>query len=227
MDCLFWWEEKTWRLRMEKDVARLLVDEYLNCHPTGHKNLWSPWQKAAGNKRQLPHLSWVCLAKKVFQRSDVLRSSKRSIETDGRWSVSACKRNSQKGAPGVWRCRGNGDQSFRWRADGKNVYLLPACRKYGRIWGICGLCPWYPPDTAAEPDTVFVEWFAKAEKGSAFLKRAKMVYSGIPCHISELRRYVMDRKLPDWLKEQGGRKTDRMAEIAGLWSKKNFRTSCL
>ena len=23
----------------------------------------------------------------------------------------------------------------------KNVYLLPACRKYGRIWGICGLCP--------------------------------------------------------------------------------------
>lgn len=27
------------------------------------------------------------------------------------------------------------------RADGKNVYLLPACRKYGRIWGICGLCP--------------------------------------------------------------------------------------
>ncbi|EDM87657.1 hypothetical protein RUMOBE_01838 [Blautia obeum ATCC 29174] len=30
-----------------KDVARLLVDEYLNCHPTGHKNLWSPWQKSS------------------------------------------------------------------------------------------------------------------------------------------------------------------------------------
>ena len=63
-----------------KDVARLLVDEYLNCHPTGHKKFME--SRAAGNKRQL-HLSWVCLAKRSF-RGQILRPSKRSIETDGR-----------------------------------------------------------------------------------------------------------------------------------------------
>ena len=64
-----------------KDVARLLVDEYLNCHPTGHKKFMESMAKEQ-QERQL-YLSWVCLAKRSF-RGQILRPSKRSIETDGR-----------------------------------------------------------------------------------------------------------------------------------------------
>ena len=37
----FGWEENM-KVTNGKDVARLLVDEYLNCHPTGHKKLQKP-----------------------------------------------------------------------------------------------------------------------------------------------------------------------------------------
>ena len=62
-----------------KDVARLLVDEYLNCHPTGHKK----FMESMAKEQQEIKDNWVCLAKRSF-RGQILRPSKRSIETDGR-----------------------------------------------------------------------------------------------------------------------------------------------
>ena len=48
-----------------KDVARLLVDEYLNCHPTGHKKFMDSMakeqQEIKDNYTYLP----------IFQRSDI------------------------------------------------------------------------------------------------------------------------------------------------------------
>ena len=41
-----------------KDVARLLVDEYLNCHPTGHKKFM---ESMAKEQQEI----------KDFQRSDI------------------------------------------------------------------------------------------------------------------------------------------------------------
>lgn len=46
MDCLFLREENM-KVTNGKDVARLLVDEYLNCHPTGHKKFMESMAKSS------------------------------------------------------------------------------------------------------------------------------------------------------------------------------------
>lgn len=66
-----------------KDVARLLVDEYLNCHPTGHKKFMESMAKEQQEiKDNYTYLGFAWL-KRSF-RGQILRPSKRSIETDGR-----------------------------------------------------------------------------------------------------------------------------------------------
>ena len=53
-----------------KDVARLLVDEYLNCHPTGHKKFMESMAKEQQEiKDNYTYLGFAWL--KVFQRSDI------------------------------------------------------------------------------------------------------------------------------------------------------------
>ena len=62
-----------------KDVARLLVDEYLNCHPTGHKKFMESMAKEQQEiKDNYTYLGFAWL------KGQILRPSKRSIETDGR-----------------------------------------------------------------------------------------------------------------------------------------------
>ena len=66
-----------------KDVARLLVDEYLNCHPTGHKKFMESMAKEQQEiKDNYTYLGFAWL--KGLSEGQILRSSKRSIETDGR-----------------------------------------------------------------------------------------------------------------------------------------------
>ena len=63
-----------------KDVARLLVDEYLNCHPTGHKK----FMESMAKEQQEIKDNYTYLGFKRSFRGQILRPSKRSIETDGR-----------------------------------------------------------------------------------------------------------------------------------------------
>ena len=104
-----------------KDVARLLVDEYLNCHPTGHKKFMESMAKEQQEiKDNYTYLGFAWLKGLSEVRYYDLRNEASKLMADD-------------------LCLHVKEQPERVRR--KNVYLLPACRKYGRIWGICGLCP--------------------------------------------------------------------------------------
>ena len=133
-----------------KDVARLLVDEYLNCHPTGHNKFMESMAKEQQEiKDNYTYLGFAWLKGLSEVRYYDLRNEAEDMEID---------QSDEEQMAKMFTC-----YLLAGSMDGYGEFVDDALDTHRTL--------------QQNLTRFFVEWFAKAEKGSAFLKRAKMVYS--------------------------------------------------
>jgi len=159
-----------------KDVARLLVDEYLNCHPTGHKKFMESMAKEQQEiKDNYTYLGFAWLKGLSEVRYYDLRNEASKLMADD-----LCLHVKEQ--PERVRLVYEGAEEMEINpSDEEQMAKMFTC------YLLAGSMDGYREFVDYALDThrtlqqnltrFFVEWFAKAEKGSAFLKRAKMVYS--------------------------------------------------
>lgn len=159
-----------------KDVARLLVDEYLNCHPTGHKKFMESMAKEQQEiKDNYTYLGFAWLKGLSEVRYYDLRNEASKLMADD-----LCLHVKEQ--PERVRLVYEGAEEMEINpSDEEQMAKMFTCYLLAGSMDGYGEFVDYALDThrtlQQNLTRFFVEWFAKAEKGSAFLKRAKMVYS--------------------------------------------------
>lgn len=159
-----------------KDVARLLVDEYLNCHPTGHKKFMESMAKEQQEiKDNYTYLGFAWLKGLSEVRYYDLRNEASKLMADD-----LCLHVKEQ--PERVRLVYDGAEEMEINpSDEEQMAKMFTCYLLAGSMDGYGEFVDYALDThrtlQQNLTRFFVEWFAKAEKGSAFLKRAKMVYS--------------------------------------------------
>ena len=169
------WEENM-KVTNGKDVARLLVDEYLNCHPTGHKKFMESMAKEQQEiKDNYTYLGFAWLKGLSEVRYYDLRNEASKLMADD-----LCLHVKEQ--PERVRLVYDGAEEMEINpSDEEQMAKMFTCYLLAGSMDGYGEFVDYALDThrtlQQNLTRFFVEWFAKAEKGSAFLKRAKMVYS--------------------------------------------------
>lgn len=159
-----------------KDVARLLVDEYLNCHPTGHKKFMESMAKEQQEiKDNYTYLGFAWLKGLSEVRYYDLRNEASKLMADD-----LCLHVKEQ--PERVRLVYEGAEEMEINpSDEEQMAKMFTCYLLAGSMDGYGEFVDYALDThrtlQQNLTRFFVEWFAKAEKGSAFLKQAKMVYS--------------------------------------------------
>lgn len=159
-----------------KDVARLLVDEYLNCHPTGHKKFMESMAKEQQEiKNNYTYLGFAWLKGLSEVRYYDLRNEASKLMADD-----LCLHVKEQ--PERVRLVYEGAEEMEINpSDEEQMAKMFTCYLLAGSMDGYGEFVDYALDThrtlQQNLTRFFVEWFAKAEKSSAFLKRAKMVYS--------------------------------------------------
>ena len=159
-----------------KDVARLLVDEYLNCHPTGHKKFMESMAKEQQEiKDNYTYLGFAWLKGLSEVRYYDLRNEASKLMADD-----LCLHVKEQ--PERVRLVYEGTEEMEINpSDEEQMAKMFTCYLLAGSMDGYGEFVDYALDThrtlQQNLTRFFVEWFAKAEKGSAFLKQAKMEYS--------------------------------------------------
>lgn len=155
-----------------KDVARLLVDEYLNCHPTGHKKFMESMAKEQQEiKDNYTYLGFAWLKGLSEVRYYDLRNEASKLMADD-----LCLHVKEQ--PERVRLVYDGAEEMEIdQSDEEQMAKMFTCYLLAGSMDGYGEFVDYaldtPPDTAAEPDTVFRGMVCKGRKRLCIFKTGK------------------------------------------------------